>query len=116
MSSSQIAALNDAFRHSHMALAPATSCGRWIVTRGVAGKGELFMMRAARAVHEHDAFSPDNDPYGEHDFGSFELQGEKLFWKIDCYAKDDFTRGSEDDPADPAQTTRVMTIMLASEY
>ena len=115
MSSSQIAALNDAFRHSHMAPAPASARGRWVVTRGVANKGDVFTMRAARAVHDHDTFSADNDPYNEYDFGSFELQGEKLFWKIDCCAKDDLSRGSED-PSDPGRTTRVMTIMLASEY
>ena len=55
-----------------------------------------------------------NDPHGEHDFGSFEIDDRKVFWKIDCYdAAMEF--GSED-PADPSKTTRVLTIMLASEY
>ena len=27
----------------------------------------------------------DNDPHGEHDFGDLDLDGEKLFGKIDCY-------------------------------
>ena len=59
-------------------------------------------------------FTEDNDPHGEHDFGSFELAGRKFFWKIDYYdANMEF--GSED-PADPAKTTRVLTIMLAEEY
>lgn len=60
-------------------------------------------------------FSEDNDPYGEHDFGAFEQSGAgKIFWKIDYYAPD-MERGSED-PADPKQTCRVLTIMLAEEY
>ena len=50
----------------------------------------------------------------EHDFGSVEFAGEKCFWKIDYYNKA-LDAGSED-PADPAQTTRVLTIMLTSEY
>jgi Protein of unknown function (DUF3768) len=55
-----------------------------------------------------------NDPHGEHDFGHFEIAGQKFFWKIDYYdAAMEF--GSED-PADPTKTTRVLTIMLASEY
>jgi hypothetical protein len=55
-----------------------------------------------------------NDPHREHDFGNFEVAGWKFFWKIDYYdANVEF--GSED-PADPKITTRVLTIMLATEY
>jgi hypothetical protein len=34
-------------------------------------------------VRLFDRFTPDNDPHDEHDFGSIELHGRKLFWKID---------------------------------
>jgi hypothetical protein len=61
-----------------------------------------------------DSFTEDNDPHGEHDFGAFEHEGARIFWKIDYYAPD-MEHGSEN-PADPKQTVRVLTIMLASEY
>ena len=50
----------------------------------------------------------------EHDFGSFTLAGRKFFWKIDAY--DIEMQFGSPDPADPAKTTRVLTIMLAEEY
>ena len=58
-----------------------------------------------------DGFTPRSDPYGEHDFDAFELDGRKLFWKIDIYDADE-RYGSPD----PAVTSRVLTIMLAEEY
>ena len=64
-------------------------------------------------VRTFDAFTADNDPHGEHDFGSFEVDGRKIFWKLDYY--DAAMRLGSEDPADPAKTTRVsLTIMLAS--
>ena len=61
-----------------------------------------------------DDFTPDNDPHGEREFGAFEHEGERIFWKVNSYAPD-MEHGSEN-PADPKQTVRVLTIMLASEY
>jgi hypothetical protein len=49
-------------------------------------------------------FNTNNDPYGEHDFGSFEVAGEKFFWKIDYY--DSLCEFGSEDPADPEKTTR----------
>jgi hypothetical protein len=67
-------------------------------------------------VANFNRFTEDNDPHGEHDFGAFDMQGvsEKIFWKIDYYADESCTTGSED-PADTARTFRLLTIMLASE-
>lgn len=67
-----------------------------------------------KQVGEFNKFTEDNDPYGERDFGSFEFQSNKLFWKIDYYDQDR-VYGSPD-PADQTKTTRVLTIMLADEY
>ena len=65
-------------------------------------------------VEMFNAFTPDNDLQEEWDFGAFEHHRNCIFWKIDCYDRS-ITKGSED-PSHPAQTVRVLTIMLASEY
>ena len=61
-----------------------------------------------------DDFNADNDPHGEHDFGAFQIEHLKFFWKIDYYDKD-LCYGSEN-PTDPDVTERVLTLMLAEEY
>jgi hypothetical protein len=106
-SAHRIRVLNDNFRSTFVG-------GQVVMTQGV---NELPIDTKARlllAVQRFNEFSTDNDPHGEHDFGSFEIDGEKHFWKIDYYALD-MDRGSED-PADPEKTTRVLTIMRADEY
>ena len=99
--------LNDGFRTSGEG-------GRVVVTRGVHEKGEAFVAQALERVRTFAALTKDNDPYGEHDFGSFELDSEKLYWKVDCYDKE--MRYGSEDPSDPNETTRVLTILLAEEY
>ena len=113
----RISALNDVFRRS--ACGPMLVNGQLVVTQGVLNRGEDFLARAILAVRSHTDFTEDNDPYGEHDFGSFTLDGQKLFWKIDCYHTEFFNTDTiyfSPDPSDPEITTRVLTIMLASEY
>ncbi len=105
----RIRELNDAFRGE----GPGAG-GRWVLTRGVLGLGAELVACAVRAVRAFNRFDDDNDPHGEHDFGSLTLCGDTLLWKIDYYDHD-LEHGSED-PADPAVTSRVLTIMLAEEY
>ena len=85
---------------------------RVVLTPGVQRLGDLYQIMGL--VQTFDKFSEDNDPHGEHDFGSFQHAGETLYWKFDYYDKT-LEWGSED-PADPAVTTRVLTLMLSSEY
>lgn len=59
-------------------------------------------------------FSEDNDLHGLRDFVAFKIGGQRLFWKIDYYNLN-FTLASSD-PADPAVSRRVLTLMLAEEY
>jgi hypothetical protein len=107
MSAEEVRALNDAFR-------TRMTGGKVLLTAGVDALPADVKALVLRRVATFSDFTADNDPHGEHDFGSFEIAGRKLFWKIDYYdAAMEF--GSED-PADPRKTTRVLTIMLAAEY
>ena len=108
----RIRELNDAFRKYPWN--DARALGRTVVTAGVNANGTEFVLRALNAVAGFDAFTPDNDPHGEHDFGIFTLDGERIMWKLDYY--DVNCRYGSEDPSDPSKTTRVLTVMLAEEY
>ncbi|MBF0557083.1 MAG: DUF3768 domain-containing protein [Nitrospirae bacterium] len=88
--------------------------GRLFQTEGIEALPLPVQSAIREKVETFGSFNEDNDPHGEHDFGSFEHEGERIFWKIDYYAPD-LEHGSEN-PADPKQTVRVLTIMLALEY
>lgn len=100
--SAKMAALNDEFRRSMQGCT---------VTRGIVAMGaavnEVFV-----GVRDYTELTEDNDPYGEHDFGSLTVAGERIFWKIDYYDED---LKKWCDPLDP-DCQRVLTIMLAEEY
>jgi hypothetical protein len=106
--------LNDAVRSTDTAIGALLANGQLVVTRGVAAHGNDFVNRALSAVRRFRDFGPDNDPYGEHDFGIFQLDGKTLNWKIDYY--DTTLEWGSPDPSDPAVTRRVLTILLAEEY
>ena len=106
--------LNDAFRKDPAVVGVRLARDELVITRGVAAHGNAFIDRAVNAVREFSDFTEDNDPWGEHDFGAFTLDGVQLFWKIDCY-DNELAYGSPD-PRDPAQTRRALTILLAEEY
>ena len=101
----RIRELNDLARQS------LTGC-RVLVTPGVKRLDATDMILAM--VRQYSAFTPDNDPYAEHDFGSFQFAGETIFWKFD-YCDLDLTMHSPD-AADPEVTARVLTVLLGSEY
>jgi hypothetical protein len=110
MTVNKIALLNDQLR-----LTMATSSrGRVVMTAGVAALPEEDVARVLERVRRFDEWTEDNDPHGEHDFGSFVVGGMTYFFKVDYYAPD--MDGGSEDPADPDKTTRVLTIMRADEY
>lgn len=104
---SPIARINDAFRTTFTG-------GRVMMTAGINALPDQTKANVLTAVRQFSDFTEDNDPQGEHDFGAFEVEGNRCFWKIDYY--DLKLEGGSENPADPSVTTRVLTIMLASEY
>ena len=100
--SAKIAALNDEHRRSMQGY----TVTKEIVAMGSAAN-EVFV-----GVKDYTDFNEDNDPYGEHDFGSFTVSGVKVFWKMDYY--DEALKGWCD-PLSP-DCHRVLTIMRADEY
>jgi len=99
--------LNDAFRQTFTG-------GRLLLTVGVDSLPDANKTAVLTKVQTFAAFDSGNDPYGEHDFVAVEHAGTRYFAKIDYYAPD-MHHGS-DDPADPAKTVRVLTVMRADEY
>lgn len=90
------------------------SGGRILMTPGINALPEETVVRVLHAVRKFDDFGEDNDPYGTHEFGMIEIDGNRVMFKIDAY--DENLEYGSPNPADPSVTTRVMTILLASEY
>jgi hypothetical protein len=103
----RIRVLNDDFRRSFVG-------GLVLITAGVEAMPADRRKSLLAKVRAFDVFTEDGDPRGEHDFGAIDEGDVRYFWKIDYY--DRATEFGSPDPADPAVTTRVMTILLASEY
>jgi hypothetical protein len=103
----RIRSLNDDLRRN-------LSIGTAVMTLGVAALGPALVERVVRAVATFEDFNDENDPHGEHDFGMLNVEGHRLFYKIDYFDKS-LTVHSPD-PADPNVTERVITLMLAEEY
>ena len=102
----EIARLNDAFRATFVG-------GRVFLTQGVAALDERTSHLLLNGVRTAQP-DPGDDPWGERDFGTLDITGIRFFWKIDYYALD--SEALSPDPADPAVTRRVLTIMRADEY
>jgi hypothetical protein len=103
----QIRALNDELRQHLLG-------GIAVITPGVAALGQEAVERIVKTIAVYDDFCHANDPHEEHDFGAFDVDGHRIFFKIDYYDKT-LTCHSPD-PSDPSVTERVITIMLAEEY
>ena len=105
--SARLCALNDQLRRF--------GCGgRITITSGIQALGAEAVARVLAAIAGFDAFTADNDPYGEHDCASLTVDGVRVLFKIDYYDRS-LTYHSPA-PSDPEVTERVMTVMLASEY
>ena len=103
----RIRALNDELRQN-------LAGGVAVMTPGVAALGQEAVDRIVKTIAVFDDFCHANDPHEEHDFGAFDADGQRVFFKIDYF--DESLTYHSPDPADPSVTKRVITIMLAEEY
>jgi hypothetical protein len=101
--------LNDAFRRTFVG-------GVVLVTQGIQNLSPDVTAEVLQRVRAFDKFTADNDPHGEHDFGSFDIAGQVFFWKLDYYERDSDMQSGSPDPSDPEVMTRVLTVTLAEEY
>jgi hypothetical protein len=103
----RIRALNDEMRQRLIG-------GMAVMTPGIAALGQEAVARIIKTIEVYDDFRHANDPHEEHDFGAFDADGHKVFFKIDYF--DSTLTMHSPDPSDPNVTKRVITIMLAEEY
>jgi hypothetical protein len=99
----RVRTLNDELRRN---LATGTA----VITPGIAALGEAAVARIVKTIAVFDDFCHANGPHQEHDFGSFEADGQLIFFKIDLYEEPDV----KDKNGEPI-VNRVLTIMLAEE-
>jgi len=108
----QIAAANDELR-KNLLNPPANS--RMVTTDTIAESE--YRNDVLKAVMEFDSFCEDNDPYGEHDCFSFQVNNREYIAKIDYYllknGEPDFNWGGD---VHNEPVFRILTIMMASEY
>ena len=86
--SDRVRELNDKFRSTFVG-------GVVTLTQGMEEQCRELKAEVLRRIREFKYFNEDNDPHGEHDFGSFNIGGSRFFWKIDYYDRD-LLNGSED--------------------
>ena len=82
-----------------------------MMTPGVAALGAEAVACIVKTIAVYDDFCHANDPHEEHDFGSFEVDGQTIFFKIDLY-EEPGVKSANGEPF----VNRVLTIMLAEEY
>lgn len=88
--------------------------GTIVLTSGISALGPSTVRDIISTITAFDGFTPENDPYGEHDCAVMTVSEIKVIWKIDYY--DLSRRYHSPDPSDRNVTSRVMTIMRADEF
>ncbi|WP_299593359.1 DUF3768 domain-containing protein, partial [uncultured Tateyamaria sp.] len=80
-----IAKQNDAFRRSITACpkSPDIPPGTLVMTAGIAAQSGAFRAALIDALVAFDAFDADSDPYGLHEMGVLQIEGERVWFKFD---------------------------------
>ena len=105
--SAAVRAHNDAFRKTFKG-------GTVVLSAGIIALAATRQHAVLAAVQAFDDFNDADDPWCEHDMAAVMVDGERIFFRIEYYDPTD-TEPSED-PADPARTKRVLTIMFGREF
>jgi hypothetical protein len=103
----RIRTMNDNFRTTFVG-------GLTVFSQAVAELPLDLKARAILAVQAFDAFDADNDPYHQHDFGSFQIAGETYLFKIDHYNLIGGLGGSRR-PTSHHARIRILTVTTATE-
>ncbi len=103
----EIRRLNDEFRTTFRG-------GEIVLTASVAELPDMVKATVLQMVAEFKDFNEENDPFEEHDYGSFDHCNREFFFKIDYWFPDINIRS--EDPADPTVTKRVLTVGLSIDW
>ena len=108
----RVAELNDMFRKT--VFRKSTDTGTVLLSQGFQALPIFTQLPifVKICMLGNDEFEEENNPYGEHDFGAIEMEGGKIFWKIDYYKNSDMEYGTDD----KENCYRLLTLMLAEEY
>ncbi len=110
----RIAQLNDTFRALTMKPDSEQTLGKTFYTASISALPPQDVLSIKEKVRLFDEFNESNDPYGEHDFGSFMHNDQKVYWKIDY--EDPALEYQSNDTFDNGVQNRRLTIMLSHEW
>jgi Protein of unknown function (DUF3768) len=103
----EIRRLNDEFRTTFRG-------GEIVLTSSVADLPDMVKAAALQMVAAFKDFNEENDPYEEHDYGSFDHCNREFFFKIEYF--NPAVAVASEDPANPDVTKRVMTVGLSMDW
>ena len=107
-----IASDNDKLRQS---IFNSLGKNKLVLSNDVSQLNLIDGIEVLKLVREFKTFNRgEDDPYGEHDFGSFDFKDINYFWKIDYYDND--LKFHSEDKLNAEKTIKVLTVMKASEY
>ena len=85
-----------------------------VLSHDVSQLNPIDKLEVLKLVRDFKTFTSGDDPWGEHDFGSFDFKDIKYFWKIDYYDND--LKFHSEDKLNAEKTIKVLTVLRASEY
>ena len=112
--SRRISRLNDLFRASIVKPNSEQKLGQVFCTANIMSLPKEEVNTIVERVSTYSDFDESNDPYGEHDFGSFSFRSDKVYWKID-YKNPNLEYQPEYTP-DPKDPNRILTILFSYEW